>query len=810
MLVTRVIIISRAIDEVAIFSTARTAAQISSDYNSRRFKGNETGLVALWHMDEGAFNLCSGGTNDVCDASSNTNDGAATGTTWVTDARAIMDNNSRYISLGSSTSANTDKGMEIYAISTTQFKYRWTGDQTWSSAVNFSSYAFATPTQLGTTGAYVGFDTTNGTFGDESYFLIPSWAIQQFSTTRGVRRSFPERSYLVATDRSVDIIDADDNTLWMRTSNGVTNNLLGTQTLNIPSGITMTQGQLMVGTNGTAGTGVYRLDFNRDTAYRYDVTNRTTGTNSLAKRNATDWSWGSADTGQNLIDSIVNDVSLLTSNGRLVMGTANNTGLTKIANIMSNDTSYDYSDVTSNAYNRVKLGENYLSGTGALGDMYALNSTNNALERWNNVVTDAADELAGTPDATINATSTPALFASAQTVNDLDIKTGTSLANAGNNTVFVGHNGGTTVFQENRATLASSSVKYYTKDYIGEEMIGNVAGFWPFNETSGTRSDKSLNANTLADNATVLYGSGVRGNAADFERDNLETLSISDNASISMGDIDFTFAAWVKFETASIGRTIIAKTDYGSDNDYQLQVGADNKIYLYVTITGGSWAGSVSTTNTYSDTGTWHFVVAWHDAVNNQLGIQVDNGTADTVSYSSEYAMEPGQFIIGSDRNDAGLGSHMDGLIDEVLITKTMLTSAQRTALYISGLEAKNNKYRVKLASDTLNQLAGSINVVKGVAASDQYIFAGTNTISADDGILSRVLLRGDVTDKTYDESTTDPLIVDNDINSVAVSKDGAYIIVGTDDQGITIIQNGSAANRLVRLQSPGAIQKTA
>ena len=45
----------------------------------------------------------------------------------------------------------------------------------------------------------------------------------------------------------------------------------------------MTQGQLMVGTNGTAGTGVYRLDFNRDTAYRYDVTNRTTGTNNLAK-----------------------------------------------------------------------------------------------------------------------------------------------------------------------------------------------------------------------------------------------------------------------------------------------------------------------------------------------------------------------------------------------------------------------------------------------------------------------------------------------------------------------------------------------
>lgn len=89
-------------------------------------------------------------------------------------------------------------------------------------------------------------------------------------------------------------------------------------------------------------------------------------------------------------------------------------------------------------------------------------------------------------------------------------------------------------------------------------------------------------------------------------------------------------------------------------------------------------------------------------------------------------------------------------------------------------------------------------------AASDQYIFAGTNTTGADDGILSRVLLRGDVTDRSYDESTTDPVITDNDINSVAVSKDGAYIVVGTDDQGITIIHNGSAANRL---RSGGKVQ---
>ncbi|MBI5358388.1 hypothetical protein HZB69_02045, partial [Candidatus Amesbacteria bacterium] len=139
-------------------------------------------------------------------------------------------------------------------------------------------------------------------------------------------------------------------------------------------------------------------------------------------------------------------------------------------------------------------------------------------------------------------------------------------------------------------------------------------------------------------------------------------------------------------------------------------------------------------------------------------------------------------------------------------VSAITLSATQIQQMYVAGKEALNNKYRVKLASDTVNQLAGTTNIVKGVAAANEYIFTGTNGASADDGILSRTLLRGDVTDKTYDESTTDPVIVDNDINSVAVSSDGAYIVVGTDDQGITIIHNGSAANRLrsgAKVQGP-------
>ncbi len=285
------------IDEVVIYSTTQTAAQVSGDATARRLKGNETGLQGLWHFDEGTSTAAS-------DASANGYNGTLTnGPAWVTDTRAIMDNNARYVSLGSSSAVNTDRGMELYINSTTTFRYRWQGDQTWTTpaTATLSSYAFASPAQIDSTGVYVGFDTTNGTFGDESYFLIPSWALEQFSSSdtqnamRGTKRGFPEKSYLVATDRGVDILNADDNTLWMRFEQG-SGRSLASSFNNVPSSVYMSHGQLFIGTNGSSATGLYRIDYNRDKIYRYDATDRRTNTVNIAKRNTADSSYGSTAT----------------------------------------------------------------------------------------------------------------------------------------------------------------------------------------------------------------------------------------------------------------------------------------------------------------------------------------------------------------------------------------------------------------------------------------------------------------------------------------------------------------------------------
>src|SRR5690348_11404000 len=70
-------------------------------------------------------------------------------------------------------------------------------------------------------------------------------------------------------------------------------------------------------------------------------------------------------------------------------------------------------------------------------------------------------------------------------------------------------------------------------------LTDSLVGYWKLDEASGSRAD-SAGANTLTDNNTVAGLAGLISNAGDFERDNSESLSIADNAALSMGDIDFT------------------------------------------------------------------------------------------------------------------------------------------------------------------------------------------------------------------------------------------------------------------------------
>ncbi|KKR82381.1 MAG: hypothetical protein UU29_C0014G0014, partial [Candidatus Daviesbacteria bacterium GW2011_GWA2_40_9] len=109
------------IDELKIYSYARTAAQVKQDYlagkaNAGTKQGTSAvlgskpedwlsnGLVGYWKMNETAANTCTGGVNDSCDSSGNSRDGAWNGNTANTTGKygngTSYDGTGDYISMG--------------------------------------------------------------------------------------------------------------------------------------------------------------------------------------------------------------------------------------------------------------------------------------------------------------------------------------------------------------------------------------------------------------------------------------------------------------------------------------------------------------------------------------------------------------------------------------------------------------------------------------------------------------------------------------------------------------------------------------
>jgi len=209
----------------------------------------------------------------------------------------------------------------------------------------------------------------------------------------------------------------------------------------------------------------------------------------------------------------------------------------------------------------------------------------------------------------------------------------------------------------------------------------NLEAHWKLNEESGTRVD-SHGANDLADVNTVLFGTGKLGNAADFEADNAEELTIADNASLSMGDIDFTFTGWANLESKGDLRFILGKDLSVNPESYHLSFeNLADRFRFRVRSSGGE--GNVNADNLGSPSlATWYFIVAWHDATANTINIQVNDGTVDSVSFTAGSYDGTGTFYLGAN-NDGG--KEWDGLLDSWSVWKRVLTAQERTDLYNGG-----------------------------------------------------------------------------------------------------------------------------
>jgi hypothetical protein len=230
---------------------------------------------------------------------------------------------------------------------------------------------------------------------------------------------------------------------------------------------------------------------------------------------------------------------------------------------------------------------------------------------------------------------------------------------------------------ENSSGSSSSTI-------VSSSTTSSSQEFSSFSSSSFISFSSSSSSSTSISSSSSS-SSVVPENAASFDGVNDE-LSVASNATLQTGDIDFTVAIWVYMDDKSSNRPMLAKWDFGSnDREYLImyEIGMD-RIAFFVSPdgTGPSQVQLDADTLGSPKTNTWYLVTAWHDSVNDELGIQINDASPDTVAHAAGVNAGNSFFAIGVD--DPGNNRH-DGRCCFAGLWKRVLTENERNELFNLG-----------------------------------------------------------------------------------------------------------------------------
>jgi hypothetical protein len=205
----------------------------------------------------------------------------------------------------------------------------------------------------------------------------------------------------------------------------------------------------------------------------------------------------------------------------------------------------------------------------------------------------------------------------------------------------------------------------------------SLQAYWRLDEASGTRSD-TKGSNHLTDNNTVTAAAGIIGNCAEFTKANNESLTVADSAAVSGGDFDWSMSVWIKLKSKSTSMGIVSKWNSGG-NEWILFYDPGSDRFRFI------WGGTlVANALGAPALDTWYHVVITHNTATDILKIRVnDNNALEDVQGSGGAFPADGTspLEIGSYSS----ANFFDGFVDELLITKKVLSATEITKLYFAG-----------------------------------------------------------------------------------------------------------------------------
>lgn len=273
-------------------------------------------------------------------------------------------------------------------------------------------------------------------------------------------------------------------------------------------------------------------------------------------------------------------------------------------------------------------------------------------------------------------------------VDGVSLGTNTSSANISATTFWIGTDSGhVAAYMNGMLSDVAEWVGYALTDAEIKSLAcglpiqqTGIVSYFKLDESSNgsgavSRAD-SIGSNTLTDNNTTASGTGKVSNAADFERTNSESLSITDGAQSGLDlTTDFTLICWFNPETAA-SNDLIGK-DFNSAG-YGLRVNASAQMTL--TVAGVNLAGATA----LSTSAWYHGVGLWDGA-----GRRVYLNSNQDASSASTTAPSDTAVAFGLGYDPSAAGTYADGLMDEVIVAKRWFRDEEIKAVYNKGLNGK-------------------------------------------------------------------------------------------------------------------------
>jgi hypothetical protein len=204
-----------------------------------------------------------------------------------------------------------------------------------------------------------------------------------------------------------------------------------------------------------------------------------------------------------------------------------------------------------------------------------------------------------------------------------------------------------------------------------------------------TSSGSSVCPNTSTQTVDIALAGIANNYSMSFDGSN-DYIDVGDSDSLSFtngsNDLPFTFSSWVYFDSVSGARAILGK-DNGTQREYAL-FSNSGKLKIFLKHLGGGTQCSRETNNVVFSTGQWYHVAASYDGSGGSTaadgitlyinGVVAASTATNNGSYS-HMSNTTADFNIG---RYSGAFAYFYGLIDELAVWNTALTSTQVSEIY--------------------------------------------------------------------------------------------------------------------------------